>query len=220
MDVDYVVSLGAACRVTYQLRRFFSFGAAFPFDWWVTTRRGVINAIDHTYDPYSCLKPLLADEGIRSICTDARDIVFHHEFPRRWAQKGAPVSEAWRDAIPFAKSRFTYLRKRFWSLNRLGIRILFVRAGADSSATAEEFMAAVNHVIDRPENHFLFINAADAPQRVLRLNFDDVGGQRWQGDDVVWSQNLERLSIALVNPALKPFDAAHDPEVESRATTT
>ena len=33
MRVNYVVSLGHNCQLTYQLRRYFNFATAFPFEW-------------------------------------------------------------------------------------------------------------------------------------------------------------------------------------------
>ena len=46
MRVSHIVSLGHNCQLTYQLRRYFNFATAFPFDWWVTNMRGVIDTLE------------------------------------------------------------------------------------------------------------------------------------------------------------------------------
>jgi hypothetical protein len=44
--VTHVVSLGANCAVAFNLRRYWNFGGAFPFGWWITSAEGVVGLLD------------------------------------------------------------------------------------------------------------------------------------------------------------------------------
>ena len=91
-----IISLGGRCAVAHNLRRFFDFGEAFPFDWWITPFDGLIKFLanpdpDWLYDPAEL--DLTANKG--SVRHSDLGIRLHHEFPRDRveAQPINPISE-------------------------------------------------------------------------------------------------------------------------------
>jgi hypothetical protein len=228
--VDYVVSLGGVCRVTYNLRRFFNFGTAFPFDWWVTDLQGVINAIESDKDPYAHLIENRQNrEDILQIMSGDGTIGFHHEFPRDWSTPGSPVRSDWRLHIEAARARFMYLRQRLLNANTSSHRILFVRhlgnlrdSRSSAHETIDDLMDAIDNTFNKSQNIFLLINAPDPIRRsqyyTLRFHEREVGVGKWEGDFVQWESELSKLDFELFNPSLRPFEEAKaNPEVERPA---
>lgn len=83
-----IVSLGCRCATTFNLRRYYSFSSAYPFDWWITPERGVLGLLDRPdvdwlYDPREL--ELAADH--RSVQHRALGVMLHHEFPRHGASR-------------------------------------------------------------------------------------------------------------------------------------
>lgn len=46
---DLFISLGSNCEVSYNIRRFFGFEAAYPFDWWITPLSPVPKLIESDF---------------------------------------------------------------------------------------------------------------------------------------------------------------------------
>ena len=214
LKFNYIIPLGGGCQLTYQLRRAFNFGTAFPLDWWVTNMRGVIDALDPGKDPYDDLTPFLNPGGenkIAHIRTGNHNIELHHEFPRG---EDKCVLPDWREHTGRARERFRYLRNRLLQLNEKSSNILFVRHKGNkiigettttNAASVDDMIDYVNSVFTRSHNTFLLINAPDSckPSDVLALSLDDAQHDNWRGDHERWRRAL--TEITLENPALKPF---------------
>ena len=109
---DYIISLGCNCRATESLRRFFNFGTAFPFDWWVSPLSSIADYIesgfdsDTLYDPAN-LEAILNNNGaIETIKSKVFGMLLHHEFRR---DEEHLITPAWQTGILAAKSRHDFL---------------------------------------------------------------------------------------------------------------
>ena len=118
-SVTHIVSIGKACRITFQLRRYYNFGLSFPFDWWVSKIEGISAAISPEFDPYSpdFLQEVEMDGEIRSITSCNGAIVLHHEFQRDYTKQTKPISPKWRDQITKNRDVFLRRRQRLFDLN-------------------------------------------------------------------------------------------------------
>ncbi len=213
MSFDYVVSLGGACQVAYQLRRTFNFGTAFPFDWCVTNFLGVMDALDPAKDPYADLEEVLTPEGqIAHIRKTDHNVELPHDFPRGDDRYVVPN---WREHVGTARSRFGYLRTRLLGLK--SSRILFVRHKGNSIITAPTTNAAslgdlvgfVGGIF--PRSRFMMINVPEPHSSldVMTLpSHDDSITSRWRDNHEAWKHALS--GFKLENPTLAPFvEKAH-----------
>lgn len=220
MQVNYVVPLGCKCQLTYQLRRYFNFATAFPFDWWVTNMRGVIDTLEGK-DPYGDLvETVMENSGLLGAPRSSDyNIEIHHEFPRgpqlSETDNTHPVLPDWRDHIGEARARFNYLYARLLSLNTESSTILFVRHKgnvapsenltlAGNPASIDELIGCVNSIFTRSNNQFLLINTPTSESGVA-LSVDDNELRSWRGEIDNWNAALPGSGFVLDNPSLKPF---------------
>lgn len=193
----HVVSLGSECRVTHNLRRFFDFGNAYPFDWWGTEANSLElflskPDIDALYD----VDNLELSSDRRSIVNREFNINLHHEFPRDFEGN---IRSDWKCYIDPPKSRTQALMERFFHLNSPGNRIAFFR--------------------NREINKDLLIllhkrfNLADFTFIHLDVNDNSVD---WWGDQKKWDNALSLTGIILDKGSHKPFKD----EIESFETIT
>ena len=224
MVVDGIVSLGRACRITYNLRRHFDFGEAFPFDWWVSSPAAIGAALDATSDPYrdGNLREAPGGSGIDVIKTVDHGIRLQHEFPRDYRTAGFPVLPGWHAHVPAARERFLYLRDKLLSLNAPGKSLLFVRHGDSYSGAGQGLdglIEAVARVFDQAEVAFLFVNCgAYRPARpdVRRLEFDETDSD-WKGEFPEFREAFAALPIALRDPLRKRFSEINSVEYDDLA---
>lgn len=202
----HIVSLGGNCRVTYNLRKHFNFGSAYPFDWWICPLKSATSFLsnpnlDVLYDPL-LLAPVMQGDRIFSIENSHFGIRLHHEFPRK---QGTIISE-FREHVGAPRQRLTYLFNKFLKLNTSDSQILFVRNFINwdrdvNSLDVIEFMETVRKSVNAASTEFLFIN----PPRgvdiagVRTLRFSDPPPDPWQGDQAVWSENLSKVDVDFVN---------------------
>jgi hypothetical protein len=206
LQATHIVSLGGNCRVTYNLRRTFDFGSAYPFDWWICPLNSATAFLtdpdlDALYDP-ALLEPVIQGDRIFSVENSRYRIRLHHEFPRT----AGGIVPTFRDHIGAARARMTYLLDKFRRLNSQGNRILFVRNFINWDAAASEvdtrrFVAAARRSCDLAETEFLFLNPSPGGRLdgIATLSFDDPPADPWQGDHAVWRDNLLRANVAFSN---------------------
>lgn len=131
--VTDVVSLGPQCATAHNLRRYFDFSTAYPFDWWVTAGAAITTLltdldVEKIYDAAN----LQVIEGRHSVSHRQSGALLHHEFPRGSAYpdgRSGPIAENYLDALPDRKSRAQHIFGRFAKLDDTASRILFVRQG-------------------------------------------------------------------------------------------
>jgi hypothetical protein len=223
-EVDYVISLGGNCRATWNVRRFFNFSTAFPFDWWITPWRALAELLsdfdtDHLYCP-DLLEEVRANDGaIASIRHRELGIILQHEFPRDWNSPGNPVRIDWRESLAKPRQRTRYLLDRLTSLDTAGTRILFVRNTLHRAIDGIETISPdltverLRVLFPLANIHLLLINCPMevSDPDISHLNFDDTA-EEWRGDWEVWHHALKSTGFRLENPTLRAFDKGAEPE--------
>jgi hypothetical protein len=224
IEFDYVISLGASCRVTWNLRKAFDFSTAFPFDWWVTPIAAVVSVIEgcdasHLYDPELLVERSSRSGEISTIEHCGLGIGLHHEFPKSLGDNGEFILPDWRNHLEKPKLRTQFLLERLYSLNRPGIKLLFVRHGVGwqsptfgAAQAVEQLKNAIWVRFNLAHPHLLLINCPGVEDAsIAKIEFEDQEGIGWRGDIPAWATALGGLPYRLTNPKLKPFDARLNP---------
>lgn len=196
-----IVSLGERCSVAYNLRRHFDFRSAFPFDWWITTVRGLADFLRDGLDVEALYDPaqLERSPGARSVRHKTYGFLLHHEFPRHWDVPGLPVSDDFLEHIEGPKRRTSYLIEKLRALDDPGERILFVREFVEHETEAEvaalgDLRAALERLMPRA-NWKLAIVGGPRDE----ATFD------WKCDPKAWDVELARLGAVLDRSRHRPF---------------
>jgi hypothetical protein len=219
-EITHVVSLGGNCRVTYNLRKYFNFLSAYPFDWWITPLRSVTQFLkdpdlEKLYNP-KYLLPLMKAGTIESIKNSHFDILLHHEFPRT----NGSVVDNFVEHTDKPKTRQRYLLKKLNSLNDGVNKLLLVRNflwnERISAPEITEFLTAAKTTFNRAHCQFLFINCPleFEGDSIINLRFSDPGSD-WKGDHQVWTEHLATLAINF-SPADGRLYQESSPEIESK----
>ena len=179
-----IISLGGRCAVAHNLRRFFDFGEAFPFDWWITPFDGLIKFLAHPdpdwlYDPAKL--DLTANNG--SVRHTDLGIRLHHEFPRDRIE-GQPINPNFRDAIAMPKARTTRLVKKLLALDTEQESLVFVRE-RERPEPVEKLMPVLAALYRKAEWRSLAVPHVASD--------DSVHG--WEGDPALWDKALADLPI-------------------------
>ncbi|HEY5237717.1 MAG TPA: DUF1796 family putative cysteine peptidase [Rhizomicrobium sp.] len=191
----HIVSLGRRCAVAYNLRRFYNFQSAFPFDWWISPLGGVVQFlerpdVDCLYDP----EELELSHNGSTVRHRTFQIQLHHEFPKDASHTGRLVRDDWRDAIEHPKRRTTALLKKFLGLNAPGNRVAFVR---EDDATADQITERLNELF--PLADYLLVELPKFPG-----GMNDEHG--WKGNPTLWNEALRNLNLTLDRTRHSPFE--------------
>jgi hypothetical protein len=198
--VTHIVSLGPRCATTFNLRRHYNFASAYPFDWWITPPRGIVEVLekmdaDWIYDPKNlCLTDLNS-----SVVHSPTGILLHHEFPRDELKHNMPVIDNFVDFINLPRSRTEYLFEKFLSLNRPENRVVFVR----EEGVGQE----LEYVLSRR-----FSKCTWSLLRIPSIPEDEHG---WMCDPAKWDALLAPLHLTLEPSQHRPFEATTCEHVEA-----
>jgi len=214
--VDHIVSLGSNCQVAHNLRRYFNFSTAYPFDWWISGASGVVKVLDgyetnDLYSPASLIFQAIGANDRAVVLNKDLGISFNHEFPRDRKQPGSPVLESYASHLPAAMERTDALTRRLFSLNRRGLRLLFVRrALRHEQADVNEYRALLETLSKRFSNvlfGLLMVNATLTKAQLgdaENLNIHSDRSFGWKGDPAAWDIGLAPLGITLSEGLHKP----------------
>ncbi|WP_131120338.1 DUF1796 family putative cysteine peptidase [Lichenihabitans psoromatis] len=221
-SITHAISLGAECVVAYNLRRFFNFSAAFPFDWWISPIASVCSLLLQfdTVDLYDPGKLSLLEGHISTVRHVDHGIWLHHEFPRAWNGTMGVVVADYADYIAKAKSRTLFLRERLLACNHAGNRILFVRkrSWAHDQGVASEYLElveALSHVFPLVEFGVLLVNFHPNSSRddTLTFAYTQAPEEPLRAANAEWDRILNDAGLHLDNPDLGLFsDADTAPE--------
>lgn len=203
-SATHAVSLGPNCSTAFNLRRFYNFGDAFPFDWWITPHKGLIDTlqrldVNYLYDQAN----LEFTDGRGSVRHRDLGILFHHEFNRNWSEPGNPV---WEESIKSTAKpieRTGYLLSKFRELNRPENRIFFFRE-IGSISEIDEIETELAKSFDLAEWCLVTVPLVRAP------------GHGWQGDPNIWNDVLNNVGLTLDTTNHKPFTDKTNPDTDSR----
>jgi hypothetical protein len=120
-----VVSLGANCMVTKEMRTFFGIQAANLFDWWITPGDALVRLIENDFDGLFSPENLSMVGDRRSVANLRYGILHHHDFPRNDAEDR--VVEISEEGLQRNRDKFAYLKKRWDDLSVNSGPVLFVR---------------------------------------------------------------------------------------------
>ena len=197
----HIISLGKTCAVAYNLRRYFDFDMAFPFDWWVTPPSGLCKLIQKP-DPDYLYNPIMLEvtDDKSSVIHKELKIQLHHEFPREWKSAGMPVRDDWMDYVEKPKARTTALLRRLLALNRPDCRLAFVTHGSMELSLIEALEGLFH----------------DAQWTLLSFNGLDQPRTDWRNDPDVWDRALQVSGLILDRKDHRPFvQKTSEPTYES-----
>jgi hypothetical protein len=225
-DTTHIVSLGGSCRLAYNLRLYFKFTQAWPFDWFVAPLESVAlmladpDPVAKLYDP-QYLEPVTRNggSGIVNVRNTAFRIGMNHDFMR----SGGFVTPDFLDYLEKPRERQTHL---FGKLDALrddpDARVLLVHYFTPSDIERTRPARAVQQLetIRRAfggRADILLINAPFPAERVMHLRIDETqeGEGPWQGDTALWASRLDTLGIRYVGADLAPPGHAIRPAHES-----
>lgn len=222
VTVSHIVSLGGSCRVTHNLRSYFDFSSAYPFDWWITPLRSATRFLrepdlDRLYEPGSL--QIVKKEGSPSTVWNIHfGIDLHHEFPR----SDGEVAAGFLNHIEAPRARQRYLLKRLRDLNEERHSLLLVRhfIWTDrglSLADMAAFTHAAEEMFDRAECRFLFINCPIEFRRddIMQLRISERPDISWRGDSRLWAEGLASLNLDY-RPVEQSRYEGSDPTAELR----
>lgn len=198
LPATHVVSLGHRCATAANVRRFFGFGEAFPFDWWITPHESLLAVlrspvVDVVYDG---LEVCLDGQSVRN----RLGILLHHEFPRAADYSIAPF---WQEHTEAPKSRTAYLLQKFLALDDHANHVLFVRE-VENASQDDEIADALAP---------LFTRASWALATLPHVYI--APGPAWRGDPAAWDLALSAFGITLNRGSLKPYTEV-EPELDAK----
>ncbi|MCW2276428.1 hypothetical protein M2321_004033 [Rhodoblastus acidophilus] len=192
-ELTHIVSLGPRCALAYNLRRYFDFAMAFPFDWWITPVNGLIKALACSVG----VETLYAQDGLertkegKTVRHRDLQIRFPHEFPHAGELPGRPIVSNFYDHVDGPKRRTTHLVERFLGLNDPNSRILFAREPDDFGGDiSSQDHAAISAQLAR-----LFPDALWTLAIVRGPRETDAFG--WKCDPECWDSVLRGLDVRL-----------------------
>lgn len=198
----HIVGLGVRCEVAYNLRRFFDFSTAYPFDWWITPTTALLAFLakpdaGDLYDPAK-LELSARANSVRHVS----GILLFHEFKRDNDVASKPVRPEWREALDKPRQRTAALTERFLGLNAPGNRIAFVRQPGQAT---RQVLARLEALF--PLAEWTLIDLAAIPH----------GTHDWRGDPAGWDRALAELELPFDRSGHRPFAAAMSPREDARA---
>lgn len=207
-EFDHILSLGGACQSAYQIRRRFQTERAFPFDWWVTPARGLVELVESAFGDLFNPRNLKIVTENRSQWVLCRryGIVHYHDFDEARID-GRLHPFLVRAACARNVEKFAYLYRQLVTLTG---RVLFVRCGdayvPQNELTGEfdsellaRLVAGLKRLIPGAESSFLLLNGYTGPavESVHIDTVDSYGDTTWQGSSKGWDEMFERLGITL-----------------------
>lgn len=209
--IDHIISLGAACETAYNLRRHYSFGTAYPFDWWISPTSGAARFIrDGDAAALYRTGDLTPTANGRSIVNVRYGIRLHHEFPHDRQVEGRPISANWAAHIASPQARTAHLARRFFSLASTGRNLMFVRSFGPRDtnvAMLQDLLEALDARFSPARIGVVLVNyAGTVPEAwpVTRAAVPRVAGTGWRGDAAAWDTALGSLGLHLTPGLHRP----------------
>jgi hypothetical protein len=222
IPVDRVISLGTNCEIAFNLRKFFGFERAYPFDWWGTPLNAVAPVLASRFAVGINRDNLQAVGGRRSILNLKYRILHHHDFPR--VPGNRLIAPDWTNAIEACRAKYAALGRSFFDdLTHARRALFFLNGNGAHEFLDEEGQRAISNgghylniqltlerlfphleffiVVSRPEEDAL--EASAGASRVVCLPGVTDYGDRLDGNPSHfggsmrgWSEALSRLLVA------------------------
>ncbi|MEE7491067.1 DUF1796 family putative cysteine peptidase [Methylobacterium oryzae] len=212
-EVRNIVSLGAWCQATFQVRRIFGASASSPYDWLVTPFDALISSINDEGRNFG--QAVYVRDNDFPMCHNY-DLLYHHEFHRH---AGRPIIT--EHALASLKSKLTHKYNQFANVMNEGGALLVRMGGHAEPAVAWPYItdpkpfssADVNRLTSTLDSKF-----ASREYRILvvnlegrvAVNIDDPIDERvifrtipfaterprWEGNDEAWDNIFKELPFS------------------------
>lgn len=119
-----VVSIGSNCEVTWNIRNYFNVDRAYPFDWWMTPFKSMIELLDNRFSGLFKARNIYVPPDRKTVIDKRYNLMYHHDFQRD--ADGLVVLDSIDEQLIKLKEKYEFLSHRF--INELdGKEILFIR---------------------------------------------------------------------------------------------
>ena len=114
-EADLIVSLGPNCANSWNLRSYFGFERAYPFDWWITPARSMIRMIEpgFRFEVRASHLCLTETSEHNTVYNHKLNILHHHDFERNWEGERPGIIHEIRDReLSEINAKYTFLFER------------------------------------------------------------------------------------------------------------
>lgn len=216
-EFDHIISLGGHCQTAYQIRRHFGTDKAYPFDWWVTPTKALVELLESGFvDIFreEHMKIVQEDTGPAVMC-GKYGLMHYHDFDEAKIN-GVYSPYLVRTKCAQNNSKFSYLITRLLNLSG---KVLFVRFShgwvqfyEHTTMFDEElltrFMNAMRAMLPNVEVNFLLLNDYNNHAGLdgnpfpgvytsVVNNYDE---KLWYGSNQGWGELFKYHNIRLRQP--------------------
>lgn len=213
-EAKNILSLGAWCQATYQVRRMFGSSAPSPYDWLVTPFDALISSLEDEGRKFG--QAVFVRDNVYPTCHHY-GALYHHEF--KPSSDRLVITE---EALSACRSKLIHKYNRFADLMSVGGNLLVRMGGHAKPAVAWPYItdpvplksAEINNltsVLDRKfGNHDYRILIVNLEGRVVvdldepvddRVIFRTIPfateTSRWEGADEAWNEIFDGLPISI-----------------------
>ncbi|HSL03969.1 MAG TPA: DUF1796 family putative cysteine peptidase [Nitrospiraceae bacterium] len=128
---DLIFSLGPNCKNSWNLRNYFGFERAYPFDWWTTPAKSMLKMIEKGFEFNVRKEDLFITPPTEhnTVYNYKLNVLHHHDFPRTWGEYPGVIFSVTGKDIKAINRKYTFLFNRLFQ----------------DVAQAEKAIAVVNH---------------------------------------------------------------------------
>ena len=122
---DYVIPLGGNCETSWNIRNYFGYSHAYPFDWWITPFDSLLKILQDDFQ--NLLNPANIEiiRNNETVICNYYKILHHHDFKRDDQEK---VIEDIEHQVLTLRQKYDYLISRFRA-DASSKKVLFIRNG-------------------------------------------------------------------------------------------
>lgn len=212
-EVRRILSLGAWCQATYQIRRIFGASASSPYDWLVTPFDALISSLNDDGRKFG--QAIYVRDNEYPMCHNY-GVLYHHEFQR---DGNKPLIT--EEAMVYCKSKLAHKYKQFADVMNGGGTLLVRMGGHAKPAVAWPYItdpaplrsADINNLTSTLDSRFengdyriLIVNLEGRVTVNLDAPVDDrvifrtipfaTERSRWEGADEAWDTIFEGLPVS------------------------
>ena len=113
---DLLFSLGPNCKNTWNLRNYFGSERAYPFDWWTTPAKSMLQMIEEGFEFHVRREDLFLSPTTEhnTVYNYKYNLLHHHDFPRTWGEYPGVIFSVTRSDIKAINRKYTFLFNRLF----------------------------------------------------------------------------------------------------------